>query len=694
MRNWVRRRMSAWRRRPSLRIGEVVLLLSLAVSGVAVLVVFTLSFVIERKAIEDLAVEEARQTSKLVFESLYSAMSKGWTRDEITGIIGRLNEIQPDMRINVVRGAAVIEQYGDVAREHRLREDSPRIRRALETGEEQLIPGDSSIRYLYPVKVEEECQRCHDAPLGAVNGVVDVTYPVNNLKISLGFVINTVITYFVIILVVLSVIIYLKLRYFVVRPVVGLAGVIKEIIQHTDLDRRVDTSHVGIHELDELTSYFNRLLNTVQDYHAKLEEFSVRDPLTGLYNRRKFEEFLHYEVHRAGRHGHNFCIAMLDLDNFKHINDTFGHPVGDLALKELSAILHHATRNSDIVARLGGDEFAVLFPETDREGGHIAARKLLEEINSAAIQLPVGTTKIESSVGLVSFPENGEDSQNLVVAMDIAMYRAKRAGKNRVATIEEGEETYEMEVFTKGQELRQALDEDRLIPFFQPLMDLETGKPYAYEVLARIENPDGSTQSAGQFIELADELGLSGQIDITVFEKGLAALAAHEDGAVKMFFNLSSKSMGDSERLRALPDVIRGYGLDTTRVVLEITEREALPHFRHFVQIMEELRGEGLGFALDDFGSGFSSFLYLKYLEVDYVKIEGSFIRHIAEDPKDSIIVEYINGMAKRFGLHTVAEFVEDAQSVALLRELKVELGQGYHFGLPSADMTVRPKGE
>ncbi len=683
----IQRLKSLWQRRRTLRIGEVVLLLSATVTVLAVVVVYTMSQFIERKAIQDLAVEEARQTSKLVFQSLYSAMSKGWSEEEIDEIIGRLNSIQPGMKVDVVRSHAVIQQYGDRAGEKAKRKNDPRVRKALKTGNDRLITRENSIRYLYPVKVKKACQRCHDVPVGTVNGLVDVSYPIDNLKISLGFVINTVIGYFVAILIILSIALYIKLRWFVVRPVVQLAGVIKEIIQHTDLDRRVGRQNLGIDELDELTRHFNKLLETVQDYQSKLEEFSIRDPLTGLYNRRKFEDFLAYEVDRARRHGHAFCIAMLDLDNFKHINDTFGHPVGDLALKELAEILNQNTRKSDVVARLGGDEFAVLLPETSREGGETAARKVLDAINGAAIQLPVGTTRIESSVGLVCHPDNGDTAETLVVAMDIAMYRAKRAGKNRVAALDRGEETAEMEVFNKGQALRQAIEEDRVIPFFHGIVDLNTQRPAAYEVLARIQEPDGSTRPAGQFIDLADELGLTGRIDIQVFEKGLKALAQHPDPEVRLFFNLSSKSMGDAERLRALPGIIRDHGLAPERVVLEITEREALPHFRHFVTIMEELRAEGIAFALDDFGSGFSSFLYLKYLEVDYVKIEGSFIRHVATDPKDRVIVEYINGMARRFGLHTVAEFVEDEETVRLLHDLHVELGQGFHFGYPGPDL-------
>ncbi len=672
----------------SLRIGEIVLAVSLAATALSVLVILSMSWVVERKAVHDLALDEARQTSRLVFEALYSAMSKGWDKAEIQEITDRLNASQPDMHIQVVRGQAVISQYGDIPGEKAIRDQDPLVQAALADGKERLATGRDSIRYVYPVLVQEECQRCHEAPVGAVNGVVDVAYPVEDLKISLGFVINTVIIYFAGVLLLLSAALYAKLRFLVVRPVVSLAGVIKDIIQHTDLNRRVESRSLGINELDELTTHFNRLLDTVQDYQGQLEDFSIRDPLTRLYNRRKFEEFVRYEVDRAARHDHSFSLVMLDLDNFKHINDTFGHPVGDLALKELAMVLNEHTRHSDVVARLGGDEFAVLLPETPQDQGVQAAEKLRQALNAALVQLPVGTTHFQASLGVVSYPDNGETYDSLSVAMDIAMYRAKRAGKNRVVTLDAGETAPEMEIFGRGQALRDAIAEGRIIPFYQPIVALETGQPVAYEVLARLSNADGSVESAGAFMPVAEELDMTAEIDAAVFEHGLRDLqATFPDGDMTLYFNLSSRSMADPQRLRALPERIRAHGLDPRRVVLEITEREALPHFRHFVDLMHELRAQGLRFALDDFGSGFSSFLYLKYLEVDVVKIEGSFVRHVSTDEGDKAIVDSITMTAKRFGLRTVAEFVEDEAAVILLRDMGIDYGQGYHLGRPSATL-------
>jgi len=669
--------------RRSLSIKQLLLTMSAGVMILAVVVILSLSGLVEKKAIRDLARDEGRQIAQLVFQSLYSAMRKGWTKDEIAEIIDRLNTSYPDMKIRVFRAPAVIAQYGEIPGEKAQRDADPALLSALTEGNEQLITGHDEIRYLYPLSVKEECQQCHETPLGGINGVVDITYPVTKLKVSLGFVINSVVLYFLVVLALLFFIIYFALRSLVVHPIQTLTTLMQEIIHHKNLEKRVTHRRSWVRELRHLGTYFNNLLSTIQDYQAKLEEFSIRDPLTGLYNRRKFEEFLRYEVHRAERHKYEFALIMLDLDNFKHINDTFGHPIGDLALKELSHVLIEATRKTDILCRLGGDEFAVLLPVTNRVQGLEVAEKLRRNLNNAVLNLPVGDTRFQASFGLVSFPIDGDNFEDLVIAMDVAMYKAKKAGKNRVETLDKDSTDASMDVFTQGQFLRRALDEDRVLPYFQPIIDMKTGKPYAFEVLARIIEEDGSIMIAADFIEAAVELGLAPDIDQRVFEKGLRILSETPNCKAKLFFNLSSRSMGNLEHMRGIPARIRAAGLDPSHIVLEITEREALPQMTQFMGVIEELHAQGISFALDDFGSGFSSFIYLKYLDIDVVKIEGSFVRHIVTDERDRIMVDHINSMSKKFGLKTVAEFVEDEMTGAMLKDMGIDYAQGFHYGIP-----------
>ena len=419
----------------ALSIGQLLISLSVAVLSIAVVVVFSLSSFVEKRAVNDLAKEEARQTAQLVFQSLYSAMRKGWTKDEIGEIIARLNASNPGLKINVLRGYPVIKQFGEIPGEKAIRNSDVDLNLALINGKEKLIVHGNEIRYLYPVTVKAECQACHHAELDAVNGVVDIIYPVTKLKVSLGFVVSSVIGYFTLIMVVLLVVIYFVLRIFVAKPILSLESVMKEITVNTNFDKRVFQGRGWARELRHLGIYFNNLLSTIQDYHDKLEDYTTHDPLTEIYNRKKFEDYVKAEILRSKRHNRKFSLIMLDLDNFKYINDNFGHPVGDLALKEVANLLTNETRTTDMVARLGGDEFGIILPETDKKPGEDVAEKLRISLESSSLELPIGKTNFRASFGLVTYPEDGDTYEAIAVAMDMAMYKAKGTGKNRVASL-------------------------------------------------------------------------------------------------------------------------------------------------------------------------------------------------------------------------------------------------------------------
>jgi diguanylate cyclase (GGDEF)-like protein len=667
----------------SLSLGQVVLILSATFLALAIVTILVISSFIQKRAVSDLAQEDARLTSQLVFESLYAAMRKGWSKSEISSIIARLNEIDPDMEIRVYRGAVVNRQFGEIAGERAARESDELLQAAL-TGEEILLPNSEKIRFIFPVRAEQECLQCHtQARVGDINGAIDIVYPIKNLKVSLSFITNVVIGYFIAVLVLLFLVLYLMLRFMVERPVRRLTELIIEITQKTDLTRRVE--HTGwISEVRHLSTHFNRLLSSLQTYNQQLEDLSVRDPLTNLYNRRRFERFLAAEVQRGDRHGHKFCLIMLDLDNFKHVNDTFGHPIGDLILRKIAMLLKSQLRKTDILARMGGDEFAIILPDTDQAQGLRAAGKLHQAINETTLELPVGNTRVLASFGLVAFPENGTDADALFTGMDVAMYKAKRLGKNRVMTFDNRDQQVMMEVFSKGEFVRKAIDENRVVPYLQPIVRVETGQLFAYEALARIMDENGVTEATG-FIDTAEEVGLAEAIDRRIIDEIMRIKSNAGMAGIKIFCNLSSRSFGDVERMREIVDQMQTLQIPLDEIVFEITEREALPHLSDLRNLTEELRAKGVAFALDDFGSGFSSFLYLKFLKVDYVKIEGSFIRQLALDPKDRIMVDHINRMAQEFQIQTIAEYVEDAEVQEILKQMGVDYAQGYYHGRPRA---------
>lgn len=669
-----------------LTLGKLLILLSIVAVLIAFTLIFFLSGVVRDRAIHELARDDAQQTSKMVFQSLYSAMRKGWNKAEINEAIERLNSSFPDLHIGVYRGEAVARQFGEMAGESEQVRADGHLRRALESGSDAMIfPDSDSIRYLYPVVATQECLVCHtQSHVGAVHGVIDISYPIRTLKVSFSEVINTIVAYTLLVIAVVFVVLYLKLRYLVALPIANLVGVMRSVTLDMDLSRRVTGSNWLV-ELKNLADYFNHLLKTIQEYNTKLEELSVRDPLTGLYNRRKFQEFMQYEIIRATRHQRGFSVIMIDLDNFKYINDTFGHPIGDMVLKELTAMLAEGLRRGDVLARMGGDEFAIILPETPAESGLQVANKLHEALAGREFELPVGKIRSTASFSMVSFPEDGKTEEEIYSAMDVVLYKAKTHGKNQVMTAESDTDRSMMHIFRQGDFLRAALREDRIEAFLQPIMDVRSNTVMAYEVLVRIR--DGETFiAAGEFIEVAEELGMAQELDREVFRKGLAhyAAIAKKHPHAKMFFNLFPRSFNDIEWVRGIPDLVRGAGVPCENIVLELTEREALPNLTQVRAVIEELRASRIAVALDDFGSGFSSFLYLKYLEIDYVKIEGSFVRQIVADERDRVMVEHINSMAHGFGLKTVAEFVEDEMTAKMLAEIGVDFAQGYYYGRPS----------
>jgi len=666
-----------------LTLGRLLVWLAAISLTAAFVIVFLMSTVVRDRAVHQLAHQEAQQASRLIFQTLYSVMRKGGSKQEIVETIEGLKESFPNLMINVYRSEIVARQFGVKAGEQAAIEHDAALRQSLTGGQDALISMDNdNTRYLYPVLAGQECLECHrQSHAGAVHGVIDISYPVKNLKTSFSDAINTIVAYTLAAMGAAFIILYFLMRNLVALPIANLAKVMRNVTLDMNLSHRVSGSSWPL-EVKQLTEYFNHLLITIQDYNSRLEELSIRDPLTGLYTRRKFHVFLQNEIIRASRHGRGFSVIMVDLDDFKYINDTFGHPIGDIVLKEISMLLGVELRRVDVLARFGGDKFAIILPETEVARGFQVANKVHQAIADKVFDLPVGKIKITASFSMVSFPEDGRTEDQIYAAIDEGLRKAKSQGKNRVMTAVSGADRSMMIIFKQGDFLRNALRGDRIEAFLQPIVNVHTGEVVAYEVLGRIRDGE-MVVPAQEFADVAEELGMAHELDREVFRKGLAHHAAIEKKhpRAKMFFNLFPSSFLDIEWVRGIPEMVRGAGVPCESVVLEITEREALPNLSQVGAVIEELRASRISVALDDFGSGFSSFMYLKYLVVDFVKIEGSFIRQIATDPRDRIMVEHINDMAHQFGLKTVAEFVEDEATAKILAEIGVDYAQGYYYG-------------
>ncbi len=417
-----------------------------------------------------------------------------------------------------------------------------------------------------------------------------------------------------------------------------------------------------------------------------LEYFVDHDVLSGLFNRRRFEQELSKEVDRVARYGASGAVLVIDLDNFKDVNDTFGHKAGDDVLKGVAGLLRERLRQTDIVARIGGDEFAVLLPQTDSNHAQVVADELVKALGRQMAVLADHSIPITASIGVTLI--GGLTDTEVLAYADLAMYEAKETGRNRFAMYRpvEGGGGRESTRFAEGEWIRHALEEDRLILHAQPILHLGKNEICQYELLLRLpDEKTGEPLPPSAFLYTAERFGLIQAIDGWVVRKAIALIAGHARAGRELTLNvnLSATSIVDRKLGALIEGELAKSGIDPVRLNFELTETAAIANFEEAKSFASRLRGLGCSFALDDFGVGFGSFSYLKNFPFDYLKIDGEFTRSLATSPVDQLVVGAIVGIARGMGKKTVAEFVADQETARLLRKLGVDYAQGYHIGMP-----------
>lgn len=436
-----------------------------------------------------------------------------------------------------------------------------------------------------------------------------------------------------------------------------------------------------------ITSILNVVgsVKAIYKYTKDLEYYAVRDPLTGLFNQRVFWELLTYEIGRSQRHGDQpFSIMIIDVDDFKKINDTFGHTFGDQFLQNIAELIRNTARKEDIVARYGGDEFAVILPEAASEHAVAMAKRIGESFQKFSLESPEGVrAKSSVSIGIASWPEHAKEPKDLFLVGDNMMYRAKAQGKNGhcLPTDQDVVEVLRS-VSEKYLLLQKAIEERSILPYFQPIVSATNGTVEAYEVLMRVMYR-GKVLPAGEFIEIAEESGLISSLDFIVMEKAFSHAVSRKFGGL-LFINLSPKAIVTADFIPQIRKIIRETGIDPCQIVFEITERETVRNATLLEIFITELKADGSRFAIDDFGSGFSSMTYLKRFSVDFLKVEGDFIRNLPETGSiDRAIVASIATLTREIGIQTVAESVESPEILEEVRRYGLTLAQGYGIGRP-----------
>ncbi|HSO99690.1 MAG TPA: PAS domain S-box protein [Solirubrobacteraceae bacterium] len=424
-------------------------------------------------------------------------------------------------------------------------------------------------------------------------------------------------------------------------------------------------------------------------FEGQLQYLADHDALTGLYNRRRFEVELERAVAHAVRYGDHASVLLIDLDGFKYVNDTMGHPRGDELVTRVGELLRSTLRETDVVARLGGDEFAVIASRTDAQEGAVVAHKVLEALRERAVILSEDRhARVSGSIGLTTFTGGSAvTAEELLVEADIAMYQAKEAGKNQVSVFErEGDDRVRTSLRRSWLErLRIAVEEERFELLAQPIRGLCAPDAERYELLLRMRGDDGELVPPATFLPNAERFGLIGRIDRWVFAQALELLRRHGAAGhdISLSINMSGKTLVEPDLLDDLQRMIDTCPVAPQRLVVEVTETAAIVNIEKARQVARRLRELGCEFALDDFGAGFASFYYLKHLDFDYLKIDGEFIRTLGVNRTDELVVKSVVDIARGLGARTIAEFVGDEETVERLKHLGVDYGQGYHLGRP-----------
>ena len=434
-----------------------------------------------------------------------------------------------------------------------------------------------------------------------------------------------------------------------------------------------------------------RNITEYRELSRKLNYQAKHDKLTGLINRHEFETRLQ-ELVASNIESRSHILMYLDLDQFKVVNDVSGHIAGDAMLKKVAHLLSNNVRTSDIVARFGGDEFGIILADCDTVTASNIANNIIEAISQFTFVWEDNNFKIGVSIGLVSISHTRNNLTELLRDADIACYAAKDMGRNRIHIHEDADSAVaqrqgELYWITR---LNEALKDDGLELYLQRIFPVNNkSDSFKFEVLLRLTDPGNKVILPGAFLPAAERYGLVEYIDRWVIENVLKskdyASILIDYPSTQFNINLSGKSLSDEKLTHFILEKFEKYSIDPKTIYFEITETAAIAKFSEAIQFAQTMRAEGCQIALDDFGSGLSSFAYLKNLPVDYLKIDGSFVRDIHQNAINFAMVRSINELGQIMGIKTVAEYVENALTLEHLRDINVDYAQGFHLHIPSS---------
>jgi diguanylate cyclase (GGDEF)-like protein len=441
-------------------------------------------------------------------------------------------------------------------------------------------------------------------------------------------------------------------------------------------------------EISQIVEALQSTASALSERNEKLSRLANHDVLTGLYNRRRFVEELRKEVQNVARDNSEAALLFVDLDQFKYVNDTCGHPAGDRMIRKVADQLQRCVGNSGTVGRFGGDEFTVLATNVTKASAQSLAESILEDLRRVAHVEDDNVFHVHCSIGIAMIDSDQFDHDDLISHADIACREAKASGRNRLAfhnMTAADVEQMAADVNWVGK-LREAIDNNLLMLRYQPIVCIATGETSGHEVLLRMKSDRGGMISPDAFLPAAVRFGLMAEIDTWLIEAAIAELARYREDAPDLRFslNLSANAFEAENLTEFVRSRLTRHAVPPDCVTFEITESLAMRHLNHVEKQIAGLRDLGCQVSLDDFGTGYSSFSYLQKLPVDYIKIDGSFIRDLVRNPVDQKMVRMIGEIGRAAGMKTVAEYVQSGSAFTLLGQLGIDFAQGFYIGRPT----------
>jgi len=478
-------------------------------------------------------------------------------------------------------------------------------------------------------------------------------------------------------------------RRYLARALTAISDLQQPIAELAKGNLTVEFKPAEHREISEIVEALESTASALGERDARLLRLANHDGLTGLFNRRRLVEELRKELDNVTVNQSCSALLFIDLDQFKYVNDTCGHPAGDRLIRKVADQLKRTVGEQGIVARFGGDEFAVLVIDVNKNDARNLADKILEDMRRLAHIEEGNVFHVHCSIGIAMIESDKFDHDELIAQADIACREAKENGRNRLKFYNLSDREAEKIVADVGwvSKLREAIDNDDFILLYQPIVEIATGRITHHEVLLRLKADDNKTIAPDAFLPAAVRFGLMGEIDSWLVANAIRALARHREERPDLRFsiNLSANAFETDDLTGLIHAHLVRNNVPPKAVIFEITESLAVRHLSHVEKQIGSLRTLGCELALDDFGTGYSSFGYLQRLPVDYIKIDGCFIRDLIKNPVDQKMVRLIGEIGREAGMRTIAEYVQGGPTLALLAELGIDLAQGYFIGRPTA---------